>query len=804
MALNEHDHDWRRQLRRYPGRAGVLHAFLDCIVHRAWVGQRLPRNVHLYELSPIIERLSFAAWMRAPTDRIPVAHVQDLLADSDFAEQRLVPVEAARAWQNAQDVALRVGILLPSETHGDYRFPHQQFCEYFAGRHFATRLRLAAKRRCFDAELWELLGVRHHDSVTSYALEVLAGDPKGQQLVTRAFRILSSSDDDASLSFIARVGGGLAYNWLVGPATREGASLPALNALAELGGTSACNALKSMADDLTRSCEDRWAATAALCRVAPALGMENLKQLWGEFQDSQPDGAWFMIAYLITEVDYDASASFLEQLARAGTTPALLRVRIMTHLLAHGHIAAPAMLAELAQDSGVSPVLRRAALGPLFESQPEAGHALIPALRKQEGELTDIDRHEIAQLHMQVDAALAMDLLEEVCRDRWASVHVRVDAASDLVRADPMRGARCLRDMCEDTHDHYLCLSAARALAQGDEHSATRVLETLYEDEAIELRWRVRAASILSDVKSGWTVPYERLRTWLADGTDVSAQDICALTRVWHARVVMDCKISPTVRRLVLQDWVRAAGRSVADTLRRLSGTRDEHPDVRKAAIEALVRLQGDAIGPFMLKLIEEEDNEAVRQALVGECISLVPEDVLVRVFAERTRARGAQEKQWIRHAKEWGGAVSSGKIEWSRIEHVAKGTNVSTDILNVMASHAGRRVLSPTYAEKIGPQVQERERLLAAPTSAAGATHTKRMNKELVMAMYLVDCTNHGRQPTLRDAEVWSQEFGQPWKRSALRETEPWKRHMSTVGSREEYKRDIMKALLHSWREEE
>lgn len=207
------DDDAEFRVDAFPGRTGIFAGFVAYAVRRAErEGRITPGEVNAWESAwPLWHAFCFEAATDSYLDRIPETEVQRLV-DLAYAKMPSREPQPRTQWPTALRVALAAGIV--TRENDALVFLHQQFAEYFAGRHLATMLTAAAPDGSFYDHFRETLERPELDPISAHALSVLAARPATYALVEDTTAWLRSFDLADACDLLSQTGSSLACSLL--------------------------------------------------------------------------------------------------------------------------------------------------------------------------------------------------------------------------------------------------------------------------------------------------------------------------------------------------------------------------------------------------------------------------------------------------------------------------------------------------------------------------------------------------------------------------------------------------------------
>ena len=174
-----------------PGRAGPLQGFVAYALARAIRDGRITeaeRNDYEEESSGVVKGAFWAALASGQRDRLPRANVEAYLSRA-FGD---VDKSLREAWKKGRGILLKAGLLHDLAGESAWGVVHQQFAEYWAARHLASRLDNAFEAAWLEAELWDHLTDMRLDPVVGLALAVVSAKKGGSECLQTARQSLTS------------------------------------------------------------------------------------------------------------------------------------------------------------------------------------------------------------------------------------------------------------------------------------------------------------------------------------------------------------------------------------------------------------------------------------------------------------------------------------------------------------------------------------------------------------------------------------------------------------------------------------
>jgi len=261
-----------------PGRAGPLQGFVAYALARAVRDGRITeaeRNDYEEESSCVVQGVFWAALASGQRDRLPRANVDTYLSKA-YGD---VDKSLREAWKRGRDILLKAGLLHDLAGESAWGVVHQQFAEYWAARHLASRLDDAFEAAWLEAELWDHLTDMRFDPVVGLALAVVSAKKGGSECLQTARQCLTSLAVYDHAMILAEVDRDSAVDLAFQAFQGEDSELRwrALHALVRIGGTSVIGRLIACLRHDSR--DVRWAARVTLVGLGHELVTDDLVAL---------------------------------------------------------------------------------------------------------------------------------------------------------------------------------------------------------------------------------------------------------------------------------------------------------------------------------------------------------------------------------------------------------------------------------------------------------------------------------------------------------------------------------------------
>lgn len=492
---------------QFPSRTGVLAGFVTYVLKRARRDGRLEDYSEVAEMEaiPILEAVCLGAACRGLHDRIPRDEINLLLKETDLPGEARSEERRFELWEAAINITQRAGLVRVAPDGESYEFLHQQFSEYLAARHLAQRLRHAAQKGFFEAELHEFIQHRTLDPVTVHALAILSVRDRCLVHRTLDFMVMGGRADACwlvassgataiadSLWQAAKNNDGTPNlsalqalemacpqlfedRWCLmalDPNMTKEARTVAINSLGQIVSDKSVEALVRLARDERETPEIRRCTIEALERKGSAIVVDAFKEIASAPEREKSFWHNYVLARAIEalgNIQSNETAQFLIDLARNTNEEYGIRHTATIALGSASPDVMGSVLIELAGNRFESEEIRRTASWNLRKVNSTEARQLLLQLARRHDENFYVRREAISALCESCSEEDAVALLTDLAVQRSETVYVRSEVIRQLGRLKPGIAREFLIAKLQDNREDCAVRCAAISSLEGDE-----------------------------------------------------------------------------------------------------------------------------------------------------------------------------------------------------------------------------------------------------------------------------------------------------------------------------------------------